>query len=144
MTVTSFFYGKYSCIEKFSNTYSEYKASYCIPNNYLKTFWCNCKDTIALKVFKHLLGIWNIIFVFRTIVWKLFNATLFPIHRQSQQVSAISQHYWDFKTLLDTCSSYTYSKQVFENFSMQLYFPFIGNLSKSQQYLSIANTSKHS
>ena len=47
-------------------------------------------------------------------------------------------------TCLEYGASYSYSEQVFENFSMQLYFPFIGNLSKSQQYLSTTETSKHS
>ena len=46
----------------------------------------------------------------------------------------------------NTCSEYEYgapySEQVFENFSMQLYFPFIGNLSKSQQFLSTSEISK--
>ena len=46
-------------------------------------------------------------------------------------------------TCLEYGASYSYSEQVFENFSMQLYFPFIGNLSKSQQYISTTETSKH-
>ena len=82
------------------------------------------------KVFKHLLGIRSIKFIFRTIVWKQCNCKYSCIAKFSN-------------TCLEYGASYSYSKQLFENLSMQLYFPFIGNLSKSQQYLSTTETSKH-
>ena len=88
------------------------------------------------KVFKHSYGIW----IWSTSIKECFEVSVVLRYCWDLLRLPMNEKYSCIEKFSNTCSEYEYdspySEQEFENFSMELYFPFIGNPSKSQQYLS--------